>query len=69
MWYGRMVQSGSTVTVLAKASRAWLHGLFDLRILATHKSSLISPNLTQKVSKSASEKLKKGFQNFAIISH
>jgi dethiobiotin synthetase len=30
------------VLVLAKASGAWVHGLLDLEILATHKFSLIS---------------------------
>jgi hypothetical protein len=44
------------VSVLAKASNAWLRGLLDLEILATYKSSLISLNFAQKVSKSAKEK-------------
>jgi hypothetical protein len=44
------------VPLLAKASVAWMRGLFDLGILATPKSSLISLNFAQKVSKSAREK-------------
>jgi hypothetical protein len=40
------------VLMLAKASIAWLHGLFDLGILVTRKCSLISLNLAEKVFKS-----------------
>jgi hypothetical protein len=38
--YGRALP----VPLLAKASLAWIRGLFDLGILATRKSSLISLN-------------------------
>jgi hypothetical protein len=49
------------IPVLAKASRAWLCGLFDLEILTNHKSSLIRLNFVQKVSKSARKNNKIGF--------
>jgi hypothetical protein len=42
--------------MVARPSDAWLRRLFDLEILATHNSSLISLNFTQKVSKPAKEK-------------
>jgi hypothetical protein len=54
---------------LAKASDAWIRGLFDLGILATRKSSLTILNFAQKVSKSAKENKRKDLHIFAIISH
>jgi hypothetical protein len=50
--YGRALP----IPVLARASDAWLRGLFDLRELVACKSSLISLNFSHKVSKSAKEK-------------
>jgi hypothetical protein len=47
--------------MVVKASDPSLCGLFDLGKLATHKSSLISLDFIQKVSKSAKRKENRGF--------
>jgi hypothetical protein len=47
-WYGRALP--------VPLVDVWLQGPFDLEILATRNSLLISLNLAQKVSKSAKEK-------------
>jgi hypothetical protein len=49
-------KAGWYAQVLPVPSDAWLRGLFDLEILATRNSSLISLNLAQKVLKSTKEK-------------